>query len=142
VKKRAKKAPKRKHVDVIDAAALYAEHAVKLPPRCAQCGRPPSHPHYGGGLVGGVYCTWYCAYLVHRQTLCGIFVVDKQGRYIELVVTGIPNSHVMSPSEVAEAERAKARPTLELLLEYEKPKANLHGAWSKFERNGVVKFAR
>ena len=105
-------------VSPADDAKMFAEMRQSIePPRCAQCGRPPSHPHYGGGLVGGVYCTWYCAMLVHRQTGCGIFVVDKKGNYVELVatITG-PSPHVMSPSEEVEHERKLTQPTLEMLL--------------------------
>lgn len=86
-----------------------------LRPTCAQCGRPPSHPHYGGGLVGGVYCTWYCAMLVHRQTGCGIFVIDKKGGYVAVVPPGFSETPP-SPSEVIEDERQDTQPTLELLL--------------------------
>lgn len=93
--------------------------AVKEGSLCARCGRRPSHPHYGGGLVGGVYCNWFCARTAHLATGCGVYRLDPGRKYVEIIAPtrvhwlddGPP-----SPSVLAEQARAIAQPKLELLL--------------------------
>jgi hypothetical protein len=43
------------------------------PVRCKRCGNTLSFAHYCGGLVGGTFCTWYCAYQLHKMTGCGVY---------------------------------------------------------------------
>jgi hypothetical protein len=45
--------------------------------RCKRCGNPMSFEHFCGGIIGGSYCNYYCAFETHRQYGCGVYRMDE-----------------------------------------------------------------